>query len=328
MAAGRWDEATATFEELVRRGDDPDAWEGLAVAARWRGDLARAVVAREHAYRLFRSAGDDESAARVAALLALDVAESSGASAVAAGWLARARDLLRDRPESTWHAVVEGVEGAVAGVYERDFGRARRLLESAVAASGAGGDLDSELLDNPRTDHASLLTWRGQYVEAEQELRLVLEQARGWSRPVALARLYLAELDRRRGRLDAAYTLWLAAGELFRNAGTPREVAACEREAGWCQHLLGHSEGATRVRSARAELAALGAEGEAARADRLLVEIAARLVLSVRTVEQHLANLYQRRNRSGCRHAGVWALHLLASDASEGTGPPLIEEDP
>jgi tetratricopeptide (TPR) repeat protein len=250
MATGRWDEATATFEELVRRGDDPDAWEGLAVAARWRGDLARAVVAREHAYRLFRSAGDDESAARVAALLALDVAESSGASAVAAGWLARARDLLRDRPESTWHAVVEGVEGAVAGVYERDFGRARRLLESAVAASGAGGDLDSELLDNPRTDHASLLTWRGQYVEAEQELRLVLEQARGWSRPVALARLYLAELDRRRGRLDAAYTLWLAAGELFRNAGTPREVAACEREAGWCQHLLGHSEGATKVRSA------------------------------------------------------------------------------
>lgn len=284
MTAGRWDDAVAAFEELLRASDDVAAWEGLAVAARWSGDLARAVTARERAYQLYRGLGDDQSAARVAALLALDVVESSGASIVAGGWLARARDLLRAYPGSIWHAVVDGIEGAVAGVYQRDFSRAQHLLASSAAAARASGDLDSEMLasaqlglvlvlsgeverglglldgaavaavagevsqpgtavgvcclmtvacltirdlaraeqwsdyamrlaaergggrlfDYPRTDRAGLLVWRGEYEAAEAELWRVLHEARGWSRPVALAHLAFADLAERRGDLQQA----------------------------------------------------------------------------------------------------------------------------
>jgi LuxR family transcriptional regulator, maltose regulon positive regulatory protein len=82
----------------------------------------------------------------VAALVALEVLESRGDAAVAAGWLVRARDLLRDTPASPWLALVDGIQGELAGVYQRDLPRACELLERAAAGARRAGNLDGELL--------------------------------------------------------------------------------------------------------------------------------------------------------------------------------------
>jgi LuxR family transcriptional regulator, maltose regulon positive regulatory protein len=146
LGARAWEQARAAFEQAIRQQETPEALEGLAVAARWLGDASTAIEAGERAFGLHRRQGDEEAAARVAAVLALDVLESRGEPAVAAGWLARARDLLRDRPASPWLALVDAVEGGIAGVYERDVPRARRLLERAAARARRDGHLDGELL--------------------------------------------------------------------------------------------------------------------------------------------------------------------------------------
>jgi ATP/maltotriose-dependent transcriptional regulator MalT len=146
LGARAWEQARAAFEQAVRQQETPEALEGLAVAARWLGDAPTAIEAGERAFGLHRRGGDDEAAARVAAVLALEVLESRGEPAVAAGWLARARDLLRERPASPWLALVDAVEGGIAGVYERDVPRARELLERAAARARSDGNLDAELL--------------------------------------------------------------------------------------------------------------------------------------------------------------------------------------
>jgi DNA-binding CsgD family transcriptional regulator len=146
LQEGAWERARAAFEQALGREETPEALEGLAVAARWLGEPAVVIDAGERAFRLHRARGDDQAAARVAALLALEVLESRGEGAVAAGWLARARDLLRDTPDSPWLGMVDGIEGGLAGVYERDFPRAGRLLERAAAGARRAGNLDGEQL--------------------------------------------------------------------------------------------------------------------------------------------------------------------------------------
>jgi DNA-binding CsgD family transcriptional regulator len=146
LAQRGWEEARAVFLDVVDQAEVAEAWEGLAVAARWLGRCGEGIEAGERAFRLYRGGGEDEAAARVAAFLALDVAECRGDTAVAAGWLVRARDLLRDRPDSVWVSAVDGIEGGVAGVYDRDYARARRLLDRAADGARRGGNLDAEML--------------------------------------------------------------------------------------------------------------------------------------------------------------------------------------
>jgi DNA-binding NarL/FixJ family response regulator/tetratricopeptide (TPR) repeat protein len=146
LEAGAWEQARASFEQALGQEETAEALEGLAVSARWLGDASRAIDAGERAFLLHRRRGDDEAAARVAALLSLEVLESRGDAAVASGWLARARDLLRDRPLSPWNAMVDGIEGGLAGMYERDLPRASRLLERAATGARQAGNLDGELL--------------------------------------------------------------------------------------------------------------------------------------------------------------------------------------
>ena len=132
LEAGAWEQARASFEQALGQEETAEALKGLAVSARWLGDASRAIDAGERAFLLHRRRGDDEAAARVAALLSLEVLESRGDTAVASGWLARAQDLLRDRPLSPWNAMVDGIEGGLAGMYEQDLPRASRLLERAA----------------------------------------------------------------------------------------------------------------------------------------------------------------------------------------------------
>src|SRR6266498_3163302 len=107
LLAGAWQEARTAFEEALKRGETPEALDGLAGAAGWLDDGATALSARERAYRLFLQRGDREPAARVAFNMALDVLSFRGDPAVASGWIQRGRDLLRDHPESPWLGAID-----------------------------------------------------------------------------------------------------------------------------------------------------------------------------------------------------------------------------
>ena len=150
LQAGSWGRAKAGFEEALRSRETPEALMGLAEASAWLGEAVPAVEALERAFRLFRQHGDDEAAARAAATLAMAALNFRGDSAVASGWLRRARSLLQAHPDSPVLTMVAGLEGALAGGWEKDFARARPLLEEARGRAQAMGDVDIEMLATGR----------------------------------------------------------------------------------------------------------------------------------------------------------------------------------
>ena len=108
LARGAWDEALA---ELVPLGDDPEALEGVGLAAWWLDDAEATLDARERAFRLYRQRGDAAAAARVAAALAWDSVLFGGRAAVAQGWLERSRRLLAELPPLPRARVARGARG-------------------------------------------------------------------------------------------------------------------------------------------------------------------------------------------------------------------------
>jgi LuxR family transcriptional regulator, maltose regulon positive regulatory protein len=112
-ALGRraWDEALAIYRRLLDEdGASADVLEGAAFASWWLDDVDAAIAARERAYVLRRERGQTIEAARVAGFLAWDHGAMRGASAVANGWLQRARRLIEDLPpaaEQAWLLLIE-----------------------------------------------------------------------------------------------------------------------------------------------------------------------------------------------------------------------------
>ncbi|MGH2987468.1 MAG: LuxR C-terminal-related transcriptional regulator, partial [Solirubrobacterales bacterium] len=96
---------------LASGGESAAALEGLSWAAWWLDDGEAVFEGREHAYRLYKKAGDDAGAARMATWLAVDQLDFNGAAAVAGAWLRRARRLLEPLepgPDHGWLAFHEG----------------------------------------------------------------------------------------------------------------------------------------------------------------------------------------------------------------------------
>ncbi len=128
LARGAWDEALA---ELVPLGDEPEALEGVGIAAWWLDDAEATLDARERAFRLYRQRGEAAAAARVAAALAWDSVLFGGRAAVAQGWLERSRRLLAELPpcaEHAWLAVREAEVALFVGDVEAGLAAARRAI--------------------------------------------------------------------------------------------------------------------------------------------------------------------------------------------------------
>lgn len=145
LGRGDWAQARSCFERALSRGESAEALEGLSWAAWWLDDADGVFDARERAYRLYKKAGHDAGAARMATWLAVDQLDFNGAAAVAGGWLRRARRLLEPLepgPDHGWLAFHEGYVAHANG----DTTTARELAATAAGFGRRFGVPDLEML--------------------------------------------------------------------------------------------------------------------------------------------------------------------------------------
>ncbi|HEX5955886.1 MAG TPA: LuxR C-terminal-related transcriptional regulator [Solirubrobacterales bacterium] len=145
LEGGAWQRARSCFERALARDESPEALEGLSWAAWWLDDGGTVLEARERAYRQYKKHGNDAGAARMATWLAVDQLDFNGASAVAAGWLGRARrllDPLQPGPDHGWLAFQEGFVAHAGG----DPATARELARTAAGLGRRFGVADLEML--------------------------------------------------------------------------------------------------------------------------------------------------------------------------------------
>jgi len=146
LARGAWVEAREAYERTLARREFPEALEGLGNAAWWL-DLSDLVFgSREKAYRLYLTRGDRAEAARVAVWLAWDYWAFRGESAVANGWLQRARRLLDGLPSCSERAWLEVREGSFRLLEEGDPVRALAQAAEGIRIAQEVGNIDLEML--------------------------------------------------------------------------------------------------------------------------------------------------------------------------------------
>jgi LuxR family transcriptional regulator, maltose regulon positive regulatory protein len=138
LTRGDWKEAADAFTAAVATDPtDAAAWEGMAIAALWLEDHPRVIEARERGHVLYREAGDDRGAARMALELAGAHLELRGEMAVANGWFQRARRILSDLPPGPEHALLHIWDAffAIEGELDPDAAieHAARAVEIAEA---------------------------------------------------------------------------------------------------------------------------------------------------------------------------------------------------
>lgn len=123
----------------------PETLEALSWDAWWRNDVDALFEARELAYRAYRAAGDDLGAARMACWLGTDSVDFRGQTAVARGWLARARRLLEGR-EGTLEYGLLLIHEAEKLMYVGDTDAAIAHGSEALALARRLGHFDLESL--------------------------------------------------------------------------------------------------------------------------------------------------------------------------------------
>ena len=146
IEAGDWSKACATYEELTRETNAPDAWAGLAEVAWLQQDSRLMIDARLAAYRLYREMGEDVAAARMAIALGNDFLDFRGDAAVANGWFKRARRLLESLPPSAEHARLSVWEARLALIGRQDTAAGARLAEEARRLAHGPECADVEVL--------------------------------------------------------------------------------------------------------------------------------------------------------------------------------------
>src|SRR5215831_9852753 len=140
LERGAWQEARTAFNASLEAAETPQALEQLGLASWWLDDHEQTFRARERAYALYRDGGDAKGAARLALWLVWDNLAFRGDSAVASGWLERARRLLEgyeSSAESGWLLLREGEMALFRG---HDPAAARTLGVRAANLGRQTGD--------------------------------------------------------------------------------------------------------------------------------------------------------------------------------------------
>lgn len=146
LARGAWEEAREAFEAAHDIAEFSEALEGLGNAAWWLdlGDLV--FETRERAYRLFLAREERRASAPVVVWLAWDYWAFRGESAVANGYLQRARHLLQGEPDCPERAWLELREASLSILKDGDPERAHTLATDGVRIAQQVGNVDLEML--------------------------------------------------------------------------------------------------------------------------------------------------------------------------------------
>ncbi len=146
LARGAWTEAREAFETELRTAELPEALEGLGTAAWWL-DLTDLVFdSRERAYRLYLARDERRASARMAIWLAWDYWAFRGETAVANGYLQRARRLLNREPDCPERAWLELREGSLALLEDGNPEQALALADEGVRIALEVRDTNLEML--------------------------------------------------------------------------------------------------------------------------------------------------------------------------------------
>jgi len=140
LERGAWEDARGLFQASLAIRETPEALEQLGLAAWWLDDAALTFDTRERAYRLYRDRGDPRGAARVALWLVWDYLAFRDDSAVASGWLDRARRLLAGHEQAAEYGWLLLRDGEVALFRGHDPAAAREQGVRAAALGRATGD--------------------------------------------------------------------------------------------------------------------------------------------------------------------------------------------
>ena len=143
---GAWTEARDRFSEaLALDPESPEALEGYAAACWWLDDIDTAIEARERAYTQ-RPARRRSRTARPQPWppsWRWDHGALRGATAVATGWLERARRLTADLPPAPEHAWLSLIEASFH--LDSDADAVLRLSTEALEHAQANGGFEAEM---------------------------------------------------------------------------------------------------------------------------------------------------------------------------------------
>ncbi len=139
---GNWSDARNFFKKALHAEDHPEANYGLARALWWLGDIHGTLDHYSRAYNAFREHNDPARAAETAMVIALEVISYLGNESVGAGWLARARRLIRDHKLHQLEGDLQVLESCFAG---DDPDTAEKLAREALQTARKTGSSDLEL---------------------------------------------------------------------------------------------------------------------------------------------------------------------------------------
>jgi DNA-binding CsgD family transcriptional regulator len=147
LAAAEWRRACHLLRgALAEQPAHAEAWEALAEAAWWVPDETAIFEGRERAYHLYKQRGDNASAARMAAWLAIDSFELKGQSAVANGWMQKAHRLIAARKDPLANAWVTLLNARLIFLLGEDLASARRMASRAAVLARRASLPDIEAL--------------------------------------------------------------------------------------------------------------------------------------------------------------------------------------
>ncbi len=147
LSRGEWAVARTEFGAALEGRESPEALEGVVRACWWLDEVEESAEFRERAYRLYREAGRDRDAARLAVQLAR-LAAIRGEHAVFNGWTGRARRLLAGGEDCPEQAILAVHEAFFAFLLASDptTARARAVAGGELARKFGLADLEFQAL--------------------------------------------------------------------------------------------------------------------------------------------------------------------------------------
>jgi DNA-binding winged helix-turn-helix (wHTH) protein/ATP/maltotriose-dependent transcriptional regulator MalT len=141
---GQWQRAVDTFAAADESTFSLEDWEAWGNAALCAGMPEASVVPFEHAVAAFEAAGERESAARVALILA-NVKLEARELAIAKGWHQRALSYLKGEPEGKQHGIAAWLAGRLA-LFEGALEQCGELARETMAIAERVRDPDLHVL--------------------------------------------------------------------------------------------------------------------------------------------------------------------------------------